>query len=370
MKIVHVITGLGDGGAENTLFKVCKYDLKNKHIVISLTSSGKYFSFLKNLGIETYCLNANFFSIHKFFYLLKLLIILKPDIVQTWLIHGDLIGGIASRLVGIKKVIWNIRYTNIINFKSIILTKILSKLSYIIPKSIIAVSKSAKKNCYKLGYCREKIFLIPNGYDLKILNFKKKENLKFRKKFKIKKNVPLIGMIARFHPQKDHLTFLKALSELKKNNIFFCILVGDNINKNNKQLVSDIKKYNLNNFIKLLGRRKNISEIMKGIDLSILSSSYGEGFPNVLAESMACGTPCVATNVGDARFIVDKTGWIVPRQNVQKLANSIEKALSEIGTKKWNKRSYQARLRIKIKFDINNMINLYNKTWNKVNKND
>ena len=61
MKILHIITGLGDGGAEHTLFKICKYDLKNKHSIISLTGKGKYFSLLKKMGIKVYCLNVNFF---------------------------------------------------------------------------------------------------------------------------------------------------------------------------------------------------------------------------------------------------------------------------------------------------------------------
>ena len=86
MKIVHIITGLGDGGAEHTLYKICKYDLKNEHIVISLTGPGKYFSLLKKLKIKVHLINFNFFSIHKFFYLSNLLSYLKPDIIQTWLV--------------------------------------------------------------------------------------------------------------------------------------------------------------------------------------------------------------------------------------------------------------------------------------------
>ena len=112
MKVIHIITGLGDGGAEHTLFKICKYDNINKHIVISLKGPGKYFSLLNKLGIKVYCLNIKFFSIHKFFFLIKLLHSLKPDVVQTWLVHADFIGGIAARLVGIKNIIWNIRYSN------------------------------------------------------------------------------------------------------------------------------------------------------------------------------------------------------------------------------------------------------------------
>ena len=105
MKIVHIITGLNDGGAEHTLFKICKYDNLNKHIVISLTGPGKYFSLLKKLKIKVYCLKASFFSIHKFFFLIRLLHLLNPDIVQTWLVHADFVGGIAARLASIKKII-------------------------------------------------------------------------------------------------------------------------------------------------------------------------------------------------------------------------------------------------------------------------
>ena len=110
MIILHIITGLGDGGAEHTLFKICKYDNINKHIVISLKSPEKYFSLLKKIGVDVYSLNLNFYSFFKVFSLIKLIRFLKPDIVQTWLVHADFIGGIAARLSGVKKIIWNVRY--------------------------------------------------------------------------------------------------------------------------------------------------------------------------------------------------------------------------------------------------------------------
>ena len=118
MKILHIITALGNGGAEHTLYKICKYDKSNDHIVISFKGEGKYFSLLNEIGTKVYILKTNpitFFL--KFFLLIKMIRFLNPDLVQTWLVHGDFLGGIAAKLAGIKNIVWNIRYSNL-EFKS------------------------------------------------------------------------------------------------------------------------------------------------------------------------------------------------------------------------------------------------------------
>jgi glycosyltransferase involved in cell wall biosynthesis len=369
MKIIHIITSLGDGGAEHTLYKICKYDNTNKHIVISLKSSGKYFSLLQKIGIKVYCLDIGFFSIHKFFSLIKLIYYLKPDIVQTWLVHADFIGGIAARLAGIKKIIWNVRYSNFelgkTKINTILIVKILVKLSFIIPKFIVIVSKKAKKFYEIEGYDKNKLIFIPNGYDLSILKINKTQKIDFKKKIKIKKFLPLIGNVARYNPKKDHLNLIRALSIIKERNInFFCVLVGSNINENNTILISEIRRLKLSANIKLLDQTDDILKVMNGLDIYIQSSSYGEGFPNVVAEAMSCGTPCIVTDVGDASYILGKTGWVVPPKNPKRLADAIKKALDEVGSKSWKIRCNKARLRIKTNFDIKLMLKSYNKLWN------
>jgi glycosyltransferase involved in cell wall biosynthesis len=367
MRIVHIITDLEKGGAENSLYKICKYDKSNEHIVISIKSLGDYNLLLKKIGVKLYDMNIKFYSFFKFIYLINLIRLLKPDIVQTWLPQGDFVGGIASKLSGINRIVWNIRYSKLdrhaVKLRTIILIKILSKLSFIIPKIIIVVSKSALKNCKDIGYCIDKLKLIQNGFDASIIKLDKK-------KYKIKKKIPIIGSIARFDPTKDHENLLKALSIVQKKNInFICHLIGRNIDKNNKLLVNQIKKLELSTCVKLLGKSNDVLKSMRALDIHILSSRT-EGFPNVVAEAMILGIPCIVTDVGDSAFIVGKTGWVVQPKNPVKLANAIKKALSSIGKKGWKRRCNQAQLRIKNNFEISKMIKLYNMTWSAVfNKN-
>ena len=372
MKIVHIITGLEDGGAENILYKICKHDRFNNHIVISLISGGKYFLLLKKLGIKVYCINMKFYSIINFFNLIKLLRTLSPDVVQTWLVIGDFIGGIAARLAGIKNIAWNVLYSKLDisteKLRNLLLIRILSKLSHIIPKLIIVVSKNSKKNCQNLGYCRKKLCLIFSGFDLSFFKISKYQKLFFRKKIKIKKQTPLIGIVARYHPIKDHNNLLNALSIIRSKNIDFnCVFVGTDMDRNNKILINEIKRLQLDSYIKLLGPKSNIPQVMNGLDINILCST-SEGFSSVIVESMACGTPCVVTDVGDSALIVGKTGWIVPPKNSAKLANAIQKALFEVGKKNWKQRCYQARLRVKNYFTIKKMIKSYCMIWLKLHK--
>ena len=371
-KILHIITGLGDGGAENTLFKVCKYDTENKHIVISLTNLGKYEFLLKNIGIKVYNLDLKFYSILKFLFLIKLIRYIKPDIIQTWLIMADLIGGIAGRIAGIKNIIWNIHFTNLkldsTKLRNLLIIRVLAKLSYLIPKKTVVVSKSGIKNCKNLGYSNKKLIFIPNGYELNIFKYSKHQEKNFKKKFKIKKNIPIIGNVSRYDPIKDHNTLLEALSLilLRKKN-FFCFLVGSGLSIKNENLRSQIIKLGLENNVKLLGTKKNITEIMNGLDVHILTSK-SEAFPNVVVEAMACRTPCIVTNVGDCSSIIGKTGWLVPPQNPARLAKKIESVFNQIGSKDWNKRRNESRLRIKENFDISRMIKSLNYLWIKVLK--
>ena len=175
--------------------------------------------------------------------------------------------------------------------------------------------------------------------------------------------IPLIGCVARFDPQKDHDNLFKALAILRQWDISLrCLLVGAGMQVNNKRLMDKIRYYDLEDIVVLLGPRSDIPAVMSVIDIHVLPSS-AEGFPNVVAEAMACETPCVVTDVGDAANIVSTTGWIVPPQNSLELAKALVIALDESTAEGWQQRCVNVRQRIKSNFSIGRMIAEYTNLW-------
>ena len=176
-----------------------------------------------------------------------------------------------------------------------------------------------------------------------------------------------IGMVARYDKQKGFDVLIKALTKLRRKKIEFnCFLIGTNVDNNNEKLISLIKKNKLSSNIFLLGQRNNIENIFNLLDITILSSINGEGFPNVLIESMACGTPCVATDIGDSKYIIDDTGWIACPNDFDSLADSIEKAIFEFYKKNLNLKKLNCKKRVIENFDINLMIKKFQDTWSKI----
>ncbi len=330
MKILHIITSFGEGGAQAILSNYCKLG-KEKHqlFLISLSSDDVYSKKFKSLGINTFILplSLNFKS---FINLLKLFfIILKfnPDIIQSWLYHADLIASLYGFFLN-KKVIWSIHNSDLPSSSLSISLKIIIKLnaflSYFSPEIIICCANSAKNYHNRLKYCKRKLKVIFNGYPFDY--FKPSENTRqiIRKKLDIGNDEIFFGMIARYHPVKGHKIFLNAISKaLSKNSKIKVIMIGSNVDENNKELSDLIKKLELSKIIKLNGSVSNIACYLQALDFCVLPS-YSEGFPNVIVESMACGVPTIASDVGDVRTIIDGNGWLVEPGNIKSLSEAIE----------------------------------------------
>ena len=362
MKILHIITDLKQGGTQKILFKL----LNNKesscrHYVVSLKGLGHYGEELKKLNIKSYSLNMNNKSTN-FFKLVKLYKIFKkeqPNVVQTWMPHSDLIGGLLAKIAGIKMIIWaEVAFNlgpDVMKFTSRIIIKLNSYLSFIIPNKIIYCAKSAMSVHEEKGFDKKKSIYIPIGFKV---GEKQEENDRSLSK------VFTIGCIARWDPQKNHKNLLEALKILDDKKIDYqCLMASIGIDNQNIELQQVIDNVGVNKEkIKLLGYVENINDIFSKIDLNVLPSS-GEAFPNIIAEAMSQEILCVGTDVGDVSEIIGEYGWTVKRKDPIALADAIREAINEFKSDLWLKKVEGAKEQIQKNYPLQQMISSYYSVW-------
>jgi glycosyltransferase involved in cell wall biosynthesis len=271
--------------------------------------------------------------------------------------HANLIGGVAARMAGFRNVIWGIHNSDLNQDRNkrstIIVNQICAILSYIVPQSIVNCSVNSMRLHCMQGYSSRKCVVIPNGFDI----------TQFGYSDRITHHEYRIGNVARMDPQKDHGNILHAFAlVLKTHPGSKLILCGSNVTVDNVQLQAWINQYGVNDRVELLGPRQDIPNILNSLDVFVLGSCGGEAFPLVLGEAMACGVPCVTTDVGDSARIVGDTGWIVPPRDPQALASAIIEALAESFELR-ALRGHRCRQRILENFEISRVANMYYDLW-------
>jgi glycosyltransferase involved in cell wall biosynthesis len=251
---------------------------------------------------------------------------IKPDIIQCWMYHANLLG---LAILKPKKTLWNIRcsdmdlslYGRVYRYT----VRAGSKLSCI-PLAIIANSQAGKNVHAGLGYQPKKWIIIPNGFDTDHFKPDNTARSQIRDELKISEDTFTIGLICRFDPMKDHATFFQAAETfLNSHPDTRFILAGRGVSRNNTFFENLLPKGSQNASFHLLGERNDIEHIFASLDVATCSSAWGEGFPNAIGEAMACGVPCVATDAGDAGILMGETGIMVKRQSPQELSKAWEK---------------------------------------------
>ncbi len=331
---MHVITGLCTGGSEMMLYRLLSALDRERFspAVISLREEGPLAEKIRALGIPVKALGmrpgfANPLAQAR---LAGWLRAAQPALVQTWMYHADLLGGLAARWVGLP-VIWGL-HNNVLDRRStkrftFWTVKACAWFSPWLPAKIISCSAAAAESHARLGYRREKMVVIPNGFDLQAFRPDAAARASVRAELGLPDDAPLIGLVARYDPIKDHHNFVEAAAYLRQRfpEVHF-LLCGEGVTWQNAELGGWIRQKGLSSSFHLLGRREDAPRLTAALDIAT-NSSIGESFSNAIGEAMACGVPCVVTDVGDSAYIVGETGKVVPVGDSQALARAWQELL-------------------------------------------
>jgi glycosyltransferase involved in cell wall biosynthesis len=359
MRILHIIVGLNIGGAETMLSRLVNsfaVSPNHEHSIVSLTDFGVIGPQLQVRGTQVFSLGMR--SVLDMpiviWRLRRLLRSERPDIVQTWMYHADFIGGTAARLAGIKHVIWGIRTTDIKaggSRTAILVRWLCARLSAWVPQMIVCAAEAARKSHIAIGYDAKKMEVVPNGYDFTKLKATVEDRLTLREQCGITQNEVVVGSLGRFHAVKNQENFVQAagLIAARFPQLKF-LMVGRGLDWENVQLVDWINATGFQNRFVLLGERKDVPQCLAAMDIFCLHSRT-EGFPNVLAEAMAMGLPCVTTDVGDAAMLLADTGVVVSKEDPATLAEGIMGVLA-LDLVQRSALGERAKIRVQAEFSI------------------
>jgi glycosyltransferase involved in cell wall biosynthesis len=366
MKIIHIITGLSTGGAEHALYNLLKGGLSDRSdtYIVSLGDEGTLGPKIASLGIPVTPLNMHnrrlpLMSLIK---LMKIIRKFQPDLIQGWMYHGNLMG-FFSRIVAVGRpvLVWNIRHSlSDLNQEKVLTRQVIriNRLFSSRPDLILYNSHRSLKQHEDFVFSKVNSKVISNGIDTRLFSFSSLDRKNIRSMLDIPENARVIGHMARFHPMKDHSTFIKVAESLayRYQDLYF-LLSGEGVVSDNKKLNHLISPHLRHRFY-LLGERNDVNKLMSAIDIFCLSSAWGEGFPNVLGEAMATSVPCVATDIGDSALIIDNTGVIIPPSDLAALEKGLN-SLLKISSEERFLLGAEAMDRIKTNYQLSKIVDIY-----------
>ena len=368
-RLLFISTGLNVGGAEISLLNILQHldrDRFEPH-VISLTGAGEIGARIRAAGVPVIELNLGRRPLAGLVSLRREVRRLRPDVVQTWMYHADLLGGLAARLAGARRVSWGIRNSDLARGASrrstIIVARICARLSHWLPRTIVSCSAVAADIHRALGYRADRFVVIGNGFDIDHFRPDPEQRISVRAELGLAAGTPLVLHVGRLHAQKNHAGLVRAAGIVHRR----CpdarfVLVGKDVTSHNPALGAGIAGAGVASTVHCLGLREDTARLMAASDLLVLSSSSGEAFPRVLGEAMACGVPCVSTDVGDAAAIVGDCGRIVPPHDDQALAGAIVELLAMPAVQR-EELGRRARERALQHFDIRDIARRYEQLY-------
>lgn len=370
--IIHIVTGLSRGGAENALYRLLSQEADPADVqVVSLTDEGLIGSRLRAMGISVtcLCLNSRLPSPIKFLRLVRQLRQWRPQLVQTWMYHADLVGGLAGWIAGIP-VCWGVRNSNLSAENIKITTRLVAHMCALVsrwvPSRIISCSQRAVEVHRTFGYAAP-FAVVANGLDVSAWRPRPELRDSVRKRLGIPEGAFIFAHAGRADPQKDHHGLAQAFNAVRAEcpNVWL-LLCGDGLSRDKPYFEALPFTPEARRQVLACGARDDLPDLWQGADTFVLSS-LGEAFPNVVAEAMSCGLPCIVTDVGDAAEIVGETGIVVPARDACRLAQAMLN-MRHMPTLDRLRLGCAARERIQIRFTLEKMATGFRQVWNEVLK--
>lgn len=324
LRILHIIAGLDAAGAETVLCELLEAlrEPRFMHSVVCLGSPGALSSRVSGLVKLTHLhMRPGRATPSDFLRLRRVLRTERADVIQGWMYHGNLMASLAAH--GYRTpVVWAIHHAlNQLSTEKFGTRLVIWAGKYFSrsTRKIIYCSRTGRVGHERFGYAASRSLMIPNGFDTCRFAPDAYARVHARRELNISEHFVAVGLVARVHPKKDHSNFLEAAARC----LNFCrdvvfVLVGNGASRDNTGLIRLVANLGLQNHVRLCGVRSDIAAINNALDIACVSS-WEEAFPMALGEAMACGTPCVATDVGDVREIIGDTGIVVPPRDAAAL---------------------------------------------------
>lgn len=365
IKVLHLISGLQTGGAEMMLFKLLRRLNRDRceSAVVSVSDEGILGERIRALGVPLYGLGLApaGLSIAGLWRLGKVVLHRRPDILQGWMYHGDLMAAVARMWIPRARVVWNVRTDaneGVLRLRTRQVLRACCLLSRWVPDVVLFNSERSLANHRRKGYRCRHMRVIPNGFELSEFRPDELSRSRLRESLGLPPSTELVGMAAHYALRKDYPVFLAAAAIIarRRPGVRF-VACGRGVSLENPELASEVHRRGLQGKVLLLGERRDMPRFLAGLDVFCLASR-SEGFPNVVGEAMACGVPVVATDVGDCRPIVGDTGLIVPPGDAEALARGCL-SLLEAGLQERQRVGLRARRRVAELYDIDRVARQY-----------
>ena len=283
----------------------------------------------------------------------------RPDVLHGYLDVANAVAVAMRPFAPDLKVVWGVRASKLdatrydwLTRASALVARVLSRYAHL----VISNSRAGLAHALSLGYLPRTLWVIPNGIDTQRFAPDRELGRRVRDEWNVRPDETLIGLVGRVDPMKDHPTFLAAASRLltRRTDLRF-VCVGNGGARYRSEMIALAERLGLAERLIWVNGRPDMPAVFNALDVMCSSSAFGEGFSNVIGEAMACGIPCVVTDVGDSAWLVGRRDLVAPPRDARVLAERLSE-LVDGGDARLAHIGREARQRVIEHFSVANLV--------------